>query len=113
MVKCKDFGEVTVFTISNDCKIRARGFYDKKGEFWFFAKDLVTSLGYTEPAVKVVQKYCYDAVIGTMKVGGHKKEYMVVDGVDLWNLAFSAPSKKAKGFQKFVYWRTKVVYNEE
>lgn len=106
-METKDFGKVTVLDIRNDCNIRTRGFYDKKGDSWFFAKDLIKSLKYTEPVMKVLQKYCTDAVKGTITVDGHKKEYIVVSGGDIWELASSAPSKKAKGFQKFVFWHTK------
>lgn len=105
-MEMKDFGEVTIIIISNDCGIRTRGFYDEDGEVWFFAEDLINSLEYTEPAIKVVQKYCNDAVTGTMSVGGHKKKYMVVTGGDMWNLALHAPSKRAREFQRFVLWHT-------
>lgn len=112
MLRPKAFGKVTVLAISNDCNIRARGFFDKKSKVWFFAEDLLKSLGYNEPAMTVVQKYCENAVIGTMTIDGRKENYMVVSGGDMWNLALYAPSERAKGFQRFVHWHT-VDYNEE
>ena len=102
MVKCKDFGEVTVVVIRNDCGIRTKGFFDEDDELWFFAEDLVNSLEYTEPAVQVVQKYCDDAVIGAMTVGGRKKNCMVVPERDMWSLLLHAPSEGAREFQRFV-----------
>lgn len=112
MLRRKDFGEVDVVIISNDCGIKTKGFFDDDDELWFFAEDLVNSLGYTEPAVKVVQKYCDDAVIGTMTVGSRKKTCMVVPERDMWSLSLHAPSEGAREFQRFVCEHL-MEYNEE